>query len=77
MDPLRRKWVDLLGCQSTIITDKNIQAAKRATGTTTGATTRVTAAVVQNAPNGSKLKIWTSGAVENNLTAYIETLCYF
>lgn len=60
-----------------IITDKQIQAAKRATGTTTGATTRVTSAVVQNAPQGSKLRLWTSGAVENNLTAYIEPLCYF
>lgn len=60
-----------------IVTDKNIQGAKRATGTTTGSTTRVTSAVVKSAPEGKKKRIWASGAFENNLVAYLEPLCYF
>lgn len=60
-----------------IITDKPIKGAKRATGATTGSTTQITSAVVQNAPNGTNKQIWTSGAVENNLTAYLEPLCYY
>lgn len=59
-----------------IITDKPIKAAKRATGITTGSTTQITSAVVQNAPEGTNKHIWTSGAVQNNLTAYLEPLCY-
>ena len=67
--PFRGYWA--------IVTDKDIKAAKRAEGITTGNTTQVTATVVKNAPEGSNLKLWTSGAIENNLTAYIEPLCYF
>lgn len=67
--PLLGKWG--------VITDKPIKGAKRATGITTGATTRVTSAVVQNTPKDTKKYIWTSGAVENNLVAYIEPLCFY
>lgn len=60
-----------------IITDKTIQGAKRAEGITTGSTTKITSAVVQNAPQGTSKQIWTSGAIDNNLTAYLEPLCYY
>lgn len=59
-----------------IVTDKPLKAAKRATGITTGSTTQITAAVVQNTPKNTNKYIWANGAVENNLTAYIEPLCY-
>ena len=59
-----------------IITDKPIKAAKRASGIETLPTSLITSGTVQNAPEGSKMRIWTQGAVENRIAAYIEPLCY-
>lgn len=67
--PFKNEWL--------IITDKQIQGAKRASGIENQQGTRITSAVVESAPQGSKMYVWTNGAVENNIPSYIEPLCYF
>ncbi|WP_100657943.1 hypothetical protein [Alteromonas flava] len=66
--PFMNKWA--------IITDKPIQAARRAEGAEAMNTKRVTPTAVTQAPAGTKKRIWAQGAVENNLVAYIEPLCF-
>jgi SHS2 domain-containing protein len=66
--PFLNKWA--------IITDRPIQAARRAEGAEATKANRVTATTITEAPKGTKKQLWTKGAVDNNLIAYIEPLCY-
>lgn len=66
--PFMNKWA--------IITDKPIRAARRAEGAVSTQATRVTTTTVTQAPEGTKKRIWTQGAVENGLVTYLEPLCY-